>query len=341
VKPWQYILVGFVLIVLVAGIMTSYAGEFASYKEQAENLVFIVFICGATWGGCYLIGRFICTPTLMRKQSPVMQLIISYVIAGTYAIVLMISSFKLWELIDPDIRIPYSNYVTYSVFSLLITLLVSSIYAISDYMKQWKQSELKAEQMKQQMLKSEYESLKNQVNPHFLFNSLNTLTALISEDQEKAIDFVQKLSKVFRYALQNQEKTTIDLASEVDIVNSYLFLQKMRFGDNLRFHIDIPPNVNNAQVITQGLLMLVENAIKHNEASGENPLHIQISMEGKDYVVVKNNLKRKNMAQPSTGIGLPNIVSRYQSLTDKPVVIQEDENEFIVKIPIINSLNPL
>ncbi len=261
----------------------------------------------------------------------------TYLISGLYAIALIVLSFKAREWLDPSTDIPAQNYAIYSVFSLLITLLVISNYTISDFMNQWKQSELKAEHMKQQMLKSEYESLKNQVNPHFLFNSLNTLTALIGEDQEKATDFVQKLSKVFRYALQNQEKNTIDLGSEIEIVNSYLFLQKMRFGDNLQFHVDVPAATNGSQVITQGLLTLVENAIKHNEASIENPLLIDISLQGKEYVVIKNNLQRKNMTQPSTGIGLPNIISRCQSLTSRQVIIKEEKSEFIVMLPIIYS----
>ncbi|HUM47732.1 MAG TPA: histidine kinase, partial [Chitinophagales bacterium] len=247
-KPWTYSLIAFVLIVSLAMFM-----NFLTTDCTAEELIietaFTAFICGATWGGSKVIDRFICDRFINWNEKPVKRLLLSYLICGIYAILLIIISFKIREWLDPSVIIEFENYALYSVFSLLITLLVISNYAISDFMKQWKQSELKAEHMKQQMLKSEYESLKNQVNPHFLFNSLNTLTALIGEDQEKATDFVQKLSRVFRYALQNQEKNTIDLASETEIVNAYLFLQKMRFGDNLQFHIDVPTATNNAQVI--------------------------------------------------------------------------------------------
>lgn len=334
-RPWHYILTGFVLIVALAMTIAVLLSR-ATSALLLENFAFILFICSATWGGCVLIDQYVCDRFLSWSENPIRRLVLSYLICGGYAIGLMLLSFKVWEWIDPQINIPRSNYVIYSVFSLLITLLVTSIYAISDFMKQWKQSELKAEQMKQQMLKSEYESLKNQVNPHFLFNSLNTLTALIGEDPEKATDFVQQLSKVFRYALQNQEKSTIDLATEVEIVNAYFFLQKMRFGDNLYFEINIPESANRFQVITQGLLTLVENAIKHNEATTEHQLRVIVSVE-EDYLIVRNNLKRKNMTQPSTGIGLPNLVSRCRSLTDKPVIIKEDGGEFVVKLPIIKS----
>jgi two-component system LytT family sensor kinase len=333
-KPWQYTLIGFILIVALAMIMSNVASGTCT-PEVLKNLAFIVIVCGATWGGSVLINKFICGPLMAWGENPVRRLLKMYLVGGTYAIVLMVISFRIWELLDAGVEIPGTNYIIYSVFSLLITLLVTSIYAISDFMKQWKQSELKAEHLKQQMLKSEYESLKNQVNPHFLFNSLNTLTALIGDDPEKATDFVQRLSRVFRYALQNQEKNTVDLASEAEIVSSYLFLQKMRFGDNLRFHVDIPVQSQGAQVITQGLLTLAENAIKHNEASAEHPLHIDISMEGMDYVIVKNSLRRKKMSQPSTGIGLPNLINRCQGLTEKPVIITENNNEFIVKLPVI------
>lgn len=335
-KPWTYSLIAFVLIVSLA-MFINFLTTDCTTEELIVETFFTAFICIATWGGCIVVDRYISGRLISWSEAPVKRLLLSYLISGVYAISLIIVSFKIREWLDPAIVIEFENYAIYSVFSLLITLLVISNYAISDFMKQWKQSELKAEHMKQQMLKSEYESLKNQVNPHFLFNSLNTLTALIGEDQEKATDFVQKLSKVFRYALQNQEKNTIDLGSEIEIVNSYLFLQKMRFGDNLRFHVDVPSSTNGSQVITQGLLTLVENAIKHNEASAENPLLIDISMEGKEYVVVKNNLQRKKMTQPSTGIGLPNMISRCQSLTKTPVIIKEEKNEFLVKLPIIYS----
>ncbi len=335
-KPWTYSLIGFILIVALAMFLNVLTTDCTAEELIIETL-FTAFICGATWGGSVIVDQHICGRITSWREAPVKRLLLSYFLSGLYAIALIIAIFKLREWLDPSVEIESDKYALYSVFSFLITLLVISNYAISDFMKQWKQSELKAEHMKQQMLKSEYESLKNQVNPHFLFNSLNTLTALIGEDPQKATDFVQKLSRVFRYALQNQEKNTIDLGSEIEIVNAYLFLQKMRFGKNLQFHIEIPASINGSQVITQGLLTLVENAIKHNEASNENPLLIDISLEGSTYVVVKNNLRRKRMAQPSTGIGLPNIISRCESLTANPVIISEVANEFVVKLPIINT----
>lgn len=335
-KPWTYSLIGFILIIGLAMFLNFLTTDCTAEELTIETL-FTAFICGATWGGSVVVDRYICGRITSWREAPVKRLLLSYALSGLYAIALIITIFKLREWLDPTVVIESDKYALYSVFSFLITLLVISNYAISDFMKQWKQSELKAEHMKQQMLKSEYESLKNQVNPHFLFNSLNTLTALIGEDPEKATDFVQKLSRVFRYALQNQEKNTIDLGSEIEIVNAYLFLQKMRFGQNLQFHVDIPASINGSQVITQGLLTLVENAIKHNEASNENPLLIDISMEGSDYIVIKNNLRRKKMTQPSTGIGLPNIISRCESLTSNPVIIREVANEFIVKLPIIHA----
>lgn len=335
-KPWTYTLIGFILIISLAMLMNLNTTD-CTREELLTEIFFTAFICSATWGGSYLIDRYICERLSNWHQAPLKRLLLSYFISGAYAILLIITAFRIREWLDPSVEIEFQNYLFYSVFSLLITLLVISNYAISDFMKQWKASELKAEHMKQQMLQSEYESLKNQVNPHFLFNSLNTLTALITEDPEKATDFVQKLSRVFRYALQNQEKNTIALGSEIEIVRAYLFIQQMRFGENLAFQIEIPESGMERQVITQGLLTLVENAIKHNEASDENPLSIRISLEGDSYITVSNNLQRKKMTQPSTGIGLPNLISRCESLTASPVIIVEENNEFIVKLPVIRS----
>ncbi|MBX7108036.1 MAG: histidine kinase [Chitinophagales bacterium] len=335
-RTWTYSLIGFILIVSLALLINIYTLD-CSKEELVIEVFFTSFICIATWSGSYFIDRYICERISDWHKAPVRRLLLSYFLSGSYAILLIITAFRVREWLDPAVVIETQKYIFYSVFSLLITLLVISNYAISDFMKQWQASELKAEHMKQQMLQSEYESLKNQVNPHFLFNSLNTLTALIGEDPEKATDFVQKLSRVFRYALQNQEKTTITLGSELEIVRAYLFIQKMRFGDNLQFEIAIPESGMHTEVITQGLLTLVENAIKHNEASDENPLTIRIALEDNKYIVVSNNLQRKNMTQPSTGIGLPNIISRCESLTDVPVVILEEQNQFIVKLPAIVS----
>ena len=188
--------------------------------------------------------------------------------------------------------------------------------------------------MKQEMIQSQYETLKSQVNPHFLFNSLNTLTVMIPQQPDVAVRFVEQMSKVFRYSLQHSGDNTIDVATELKVVQSYLFLNEQRYGSKLTVDVKVSDAVMQQKIITQSLLMLVENAIKHNELSHENPLAVRIYNEGA-YLVVANTLQRKSLIEQSTNIGLDNIRKRYVLATDMPVVVDEANELFTVKIPLL------
>ncbi|MDN5215605.1 histidine kinase [Fulvivirgaceae bacterium BMA12] len=220
-------------------------------------------------------------------------------------------------------------------FSLLITLIISAFMHARFFLANWKKSELDAEKMKNESLSSKYESLKNQVNPHFLFNSFNALVDLIYHDQDTAAKFVKQLSVVYRYVLEQQEKEVVPLEDELTFVKSYLFLEKIRYGDNLQVHYSVDINAL-LTVPPMSIQMLVENAIKHNIISREEPLTIDIRLEGSEYIVVSNNLQKKQVsANNSTGVGLKNIKARYQFLTNKLVQILEEKDHFTVKLPFL------
>ncbi len=217
----------------------------------------------------------------------------------------------------------------------LITAGIAAVYSLRSFVQRWKALLLMEEGLKQAVLKAEFESLKNQVNPHFLFNSLNILSALIPEDTGKSVQFVERLSKVFRYSLQHSEQNTIELAVELKVAESYLFINHMRFGESFRYGIDLPDADLHRQIVTQGLLTLVENVVKHNECSMEKPLSLRIYAEN-DYIVVANTFQPKNrLRTDSTGIGLKNLQNRYAQLAGRPVVIEQTEQDFIVKLPLI------
>jgi sensor histidine kinase YesM len=209
--------------------------------------------------------------------------------------------------------------------SLLIT------YALT-FFRNWKKSVVLHEQMKREHLALQYETLKSQVNPHFLFNSLNAVTSLISTDPDKAIVFVKKLSDVFRYVLEQKENEIISLETELQFLESYIFLQKIRFGENLNVNIDVSDRT--FFIIPLSLQMLVENAIKHNIISKEYPLTINISTKDTSYLAITNNLKKKP-ALNSNNLGLENIRSRYKFFTSNPVLVTENEHEFRVEMPLI------
>jgi len=200
------------------------------------------------------------------------------------------------------------------------------------FFKNWKEAAVQQEKLKREQLALQYETLKSQVNPHFLFNNLNSLTSLISSNPDKAIDFVKKLSEVYRYVLDQKDHELVALETELKFLESYIFLQKIRFETNLNVQIDVNPG--KFKVIPLSVQMLVENAIKHNEISDKNPLSIRIFSTEDDYLVVENRLQKKAGSEGS-GSGIQNIKDRYEFFTSKKVIISENTEKFIVSIPLL------
>jgi sensor histidine kinase YesM len=223
---------------------------------------------------------------------------------------------------------------SYLVIAVIVTFVVASFLSARGFFLSWRQLAVNEEKIKKEAITSQYESLKNQVNPHFLFNSLNALTSLIYENQDEAARFVKQLSKVYRYVLEIKDKEVVALADELAFLDSYMFMQKTRHADGLIYEQRLKPE-NDVYVVPLSLQMLVENAIKHNEISKENPLKISIERSG-DYLEVKNNLQlRPRKGSDNTAIGLENIQERYKYLSDLPVEITEESGSFIVSIPIL------
>lgn len=219
--------------------------------------------------------------------------------------------------------------------SIGITFLITFFMFAKEFLSNWRKASLDAERIKREQMATKYESLKNQVNPHFLFNSLNALTNLVYEDQDQAANFIRQLSKVYRYVLDTQSKELVSLKTELAFLDSYVFLQKIRFDDKLKVEISVE-GFEERLLPPIAMQMLLENAIKHNTIAEEEPLTIQIYIEGESYIVVKNNLQKKRIPlEASSGMGLANIKSRYEFLSQDAVEITETADEFIVKLPLL------
>ena len=217
--------------------------------------------------------------------------------------------------------------------TIIITLIITMFMTGRSFLLNWRESAVDAERLKKESVAAQYESLKNQVNPHFLFNSLNALTNLVYEDQDKAAKFIKQLSEVYRYVLDTRDKELVSLAEEVKFLDSYLYLQQIRFGEKLNLKVSL----ENAkgQVAPLALQMLIENAIKHNVIAEDQPLYIEVRMEGQ-YIAVENNLQKKNIpGEGSNGIGLENIQRRYEFLSNQKVIVENTGNMFRVKLPVI------
>jgi LytS/YehU family sensor histidine kinase len=194
-------------------------------------------------------------------------------------------------------------------------------------------------QSKTQLLEKEkamvmFEGLKQQLNPHFLFNSLTSLSGLIQTDQKMAGNFLDQMSKIYRYILKNREHTTVSLFEEIKFVTNYVQLQKTRFKQGLEVNITVDEEDYYRKIAPVTLQNLVENALKHNIVDTESALVIDIFCEA-GYLIVQNNLQKKTFVETSNHQGLSNMASLYKYLTAKPIIIEETENKFIVKIPLL------
>ena len=255
------------------------------------------------------------------------------IIAGI--LILVIVNYLIFIVIQrQQIDILYSK--TYEGLKYLVGSIIISIILInlSHFFKNWKQAAVNEEKLKREKLLIEYEALKNQVNPHFLFNNLTALSSLVYKDQDKAVTFIREFSNVFRYVLDNREKEVVDLATEKKLLESVSYLYRIRYEESLQININLSDAADKC-VIPMALQMLLENAIKHNTIAVNKPLIVEIREE-EDYVVVRNNLQSKKTEIVSSKIGLENIKSRYKYLSDKEVLVEISNEYFAVKIPVLS-----
>ncbi|WP_312752652.1 2TM domain-containing protein [Epilithonimonas hominis] len=225
-------------------------------------------------------------------------------------------------------------------FMVNFALMISAFLHAKGFMEELKNN-TKKEVVEQKLIaksaNAQFESLKNQLDPHFLFNSLNVLTALIDENPEQAQKFTTSMSKIYRYVLEQKDKEMVKVEDEVEFAKIYCNLLKTRFEDSVNFIFDV--NVDDLQklVVPLSLQLLLENCIKHNFATSSKPLNIRIFTEGK-FLCIENNLQVREQLKESAGIGLANIVQRYALLTKDNVFIEKTEHNFKVKIPILTEI---
>jgi LytS/YehU family sensor histidine kinase len=251
-------------------------------------------------------------------------------------------------------------------FSIIVSMIIMSFFTARGFLIAWRQTAINAEKIQREHISSQYEALKNQVNPHFLFNSLNALSSLVYDNPEKAIDFINRLSEVYRYVLDSKDKEVVSLSEELTFIKSYMFLLETRFENNLIAEINIDEETGH--VPPMAIQMLIENAVKHNEISDEHPLRISVFHKDQ-YIYVQNNIHLKDersntlptshgrggptvkkmsgghlqggasmkrgFSENTPGIGLENIKSRYSVLSDLPVKIEQSEKSFSVGLPFL------
>jgi hypothetical protein len=287
--------------------------------------------------GNSLIGKYF--DTLDWERNPKRTNLITFMVFMGYSIIMgilipyTIDRF-LWGMSGKDV---FYDVSAKAFIITVISLVVFYFYNTTLISNNWIKTIEKNEELKRENLLAKYEALKNQVNPHFLFNNLNTLSGMVEQKNELTTEFIKKLSDIYRYVLEQTDKELVSIKEEMKFVEDYVFLSKMRFGEGIIYKSHLS-ETNNFQVAPLGIQMLVENAIKHNVLSEELPLMIEIGAEN-GFVFVRNNRQKRNLVYAGKEpLGLENLKSRYAYLSGIPVDVSESNGNFVVKLPVIETL---
>lgn len=221
------------------------------------------------------------------------------------------------------------------LLGLCINVIFASLWEVVYILDKYKESASEIDVLEQLQLQQEFDGLKQKVNPHFLFNCFNTLSSLITEDKDKAENFLDEMSKVYRYLLRNNEDGMSTLENEIKFIKSYIELLKTRYSDAVHFQLEVDRQYNNYLLPSLSLQMLVENAVKHNSLSRAKPLTIEIFTTAGNKLVVNNNLQRKNINGQSNKIGLQNIRSKYDLIKLPGFQVIEEGNNYTVVLPLL------
>jgi sensor histidine kinase YesM len=320
-----------IIIPEVSGIIT-YDHRYSTVEVIAANIYFIITsFCiwmGSNWIHSKLRGHF------KIGSNPFPKIASLCAISLLYGVSIGSMSTMIWFYISKD-SFNWNALFKFNIFCALAIIVFTLVYEILFLNKERELDSKIVDQLDRERSQAELEALRNQLDPHFIFNSLNTLNHLIVNNPQQAYMFNNKLAQVYKYFLINKNNELISLHDELEFIDSYFFLLQIRHDDKL--HLITELNENNERVIMIppfALQILLENAIKHNEFNDEHPLHIKIAMNH-EYLKVSNNVKPKPYLVNSTGIGLKNLSSRYRILSNRDIIIENTDRDFTVKLPLI------
>lgn len=268
-----------------------------------------------------------------KKQGVRIGLEVLFTIIVTPVVVSL--AYKLFYNLVWDMDIYFPSLVFYNSLAFFISLFFLAYVNAGYILSNWKSAVYKANALEKENMRAQLKALQNQLSPHFLFNNFNILNALIEEDVREAKVYLNKLSEVFRYILQNKHSEVVKLEDELTFINNYAFLIGTRFKNKFDLKIDIPKSAYSKKIPPVSLQVLLENALQHNEVSAKHPLVVKICVKG-DKLTIDNVVKKKKGQVKSTKTGLSNIVSRYEFLTDEKVEIHNGQERFKIILPLLN-----
>ena len=260
-------------------------------------------------------------------------------LVGSVVVIGLIQVVFLWAMGQPLRLLWRPSMYGQVLVPLAVTLIILLFNHGRSFLLSWREAAVRVERLEKETAVARLDSLRRQVDPHFLFNSLNALTSLVEEnDPPRAVRFIRQLSQVYRYVLDSESQELVPLADEVRFAESYLFLQKTRLGDALAVEMDLPPAALTPFFVPPlALQLLLENVIKHNTAFQADPLKVRVSLDAPARTLTVRNTRRPRRLAPgeASGLGLKNLAARYAFLTAKPVAVGEEAGEFVVTLPLL------
>lgn len=329
-------IVGFVLWVIFLILNVLNGGEFPKTDRLAINFVYTMVYTFAIYLSNAALFIFL-DKKFAEERFSLKRLIIGF----SSSIPLTVLMIFILRLVDEVLisKISFGDFLKTQTFgsyfqTIITTIIISLIIHVIYLYKTYQETRLKEQKVIAGTANARFESLKNQIDPHFLFNSLNVLSSLIEENPDNAQKFTASLSKIYRYVLEQKDKELVSLEEELSFAKTYMNLLKMRFENSISYDVVSNVEIQEAKVVPLSLQLLLENTIKHNIVSENKPLSIKIYIE-KNYLVVENNLQKKEVLSDRQGVGLQNIVNRYALISERKVLVEQTNEFFKVKIPIL------
>lgn len=325
------------LSIPILGVLIPLISNLISYRQFSwleiiiSNLLFIT-TSYIVWQGAVVIVSRVRKSILVKKKIYV-KLIMLCLTTAVYGFFLSMFSGYIWQNLFLSV-VNEKPVITCAIICAGIVVLLTLVYEVLFLSKERELDMKIVDQLDKERIDAEMNALKNELDPHFIFNSLSTLSHLISTDTDKAQLFTQKLAQVYKYLLINKDREMISLNDEIKFIDDYFFLLRIRYDEKLQLSLNIGDYGDKAMILPCSLQMLVENAIKHNLFTEREPLLINITMNG-EYLKVENNVRTKLSSVDSTKIGLYNLSNRYRLLYNKDIVIDKTDHSFTVKLPLI------
>lgn len=311
-------------------------GERYSEPELITQAVPLIFLIGfISWYLHILVMHYLRVwfPEFRQTVSRLCILTIAHLSLITSSMVVFFYGFNAMHFQGYHLNV--HNFNISVLLGISVTMIATSIWEGEYIFMKWKESLAEKELFEQINLQNEFESLKSQVNPHFLFNCFNALSSLITEDRKQAEKFLDELSKVYRYLLRSNEDGLTTLKSELEFIRSYFKLLKSRYGNAVEMKIEVDKKYESYLLPSLSLQLLIENAVKHNIVSKQLPLVIDIFTTAGNRLIVNNNLQLKHIKAPSNKVGLENIQSKYALLENAGFQVMEDDKNFTVVLPLL------